>query len=121
MGQVRAAPLWQSGLRCRCPRCGQGRLYTAYLKLAPGCSICGLDFGFADAGDGPAVFVVLVAGAFIAGTAAIIEINYSPPYWVHALVWLPLTLTVCLGLLPVFKATLVALQFRNQAGEGRRQ
>ena len=118
MVQPRAAPLWQSGLRCRCPRCGQGRLFASYLKIAPGCAICGLDFGFADAGDGPAVFVILVAGAFIAGAAAFIEINYNPPYWLHAVLWLPLTLTVCLTLLPIFKATLVALQYRNQAGEG---
>ena len=120
MAQLRVAPLWQSGLRCRCPRCGEGPLYASYLKIALKCAACGLDYSFADAGDGPAVFVVLVAGAFIAGMAAFIEINYQPPYWLHAVLWLPLTLAVCLTLLPVFKATLVALQYRNQAGEGRR-
>jgi len=121
MRGLRVAPLWLAGLRCRCPRCGQGALYTAYLKIAPRCDACGLNLAFADAGDGPAVFVTFVAGAFIAGMAAVIEINFSPPYWVHALIWLPLTLTLCLALLPVFKATLVALQYRHQAGEGRRE
>jgi uncharacterized protein (DUF983 family) len=119
MGQLRAAPLWQSGLLCRCPRCGQGRLYSAYLKIAPACSVCKLDYGFADAGDGPAVFVILIAGAFIVASAVIVEVNFRPPYWLHALLWLPLTLTVCLTLLPVFKAILFALQYRNQSGQGR--
>jgi uncharacterized protein (DUF983 family) len=119
MGQLRAAPLWQSGLLCRCPRCGRGRLYVAYLKIGPKCPACGLDFGFADAGDGPAVFVILIAGAFIVAAALFVEVNYRPPYWLHAVLWLPLTLTMCLGMLPLFKATLFALQYRNQAGEGR--
>ena len=119
MGQLRAAPLWRSGLLCRCPRCGQGKLYISYLKIAPRCLACNLDYAFADAGDGPAVFVILIAGAFIVAAALFVEINYRPPYWLHAVLWLPLTLTLCLGMLPVFKATMFALQYRNQAGEGR--
>jgi uncharacterized protein (DUF983 family) len=114
-----AAPLLQSGLRCRCPRCGRGPLYSAYLKIAPGCSLCGLDYRFADAGDGPAVFVIFVAGAIIAGAAAFVELNFHPPYWVHALIWLPATVGLCLALLPPFKATLFALQYRHRAGEDR--
>jgi uncharacterized protein (DUF983 family) len=121
MGQVRAAPLWRAGLLCRCPRCGNGTIYFGYLKLAKECSSCWLDFGFADPGDGPAVFVVLVAGAFIVACALGVEINYHPPLWVHAVIWGPLTVGLCLALLPVFKATLFALQYRNQAGEGRLQ
>jgi uncharacterized protein (DUF983 family) len=89
------------------------------LKFASGCKACGLDYGFADAGDGPAVFVILIAGAFIVAAALFVEVNYRPPYWLHAALWLPLTLTLCLGMLPPFKATLFALQYRNQAGEGR--
>ncbi|MFL1875307.1 DUF983 domain-containing protein, partial [Hansschlegelia beijingensis] len=46
----------------RCPACGRGRLFDGYIKLRPSCAACGLDFGFADSGDGPAVFVMLVAG-----------------------------------------------------------
>jgi uncharacterized protein (DUF983 family) len=95
-------------------------LFSSYLKIAPGCSVCGLDYGFADAGDGPAVFVILIAGALIAAAAAFVELNFRPPYWMHALIWLPVTVGLCLVLLPPFKATLFALQYRNQAGEGRR-
>ena len=115
-----AAPLWQSGLRCRCPRCGRGPLFASYLKIAPRCSVCDLDYAIADAGDGPAVFVIFVAGAIIAGAAAFVELNFHPPYWMHALIWLPATVGLCMALLPPFKATLFALQYRNQAGEGRR-
>lgn len=115
------APLWLSGLRCRCPRCGKGPLFNGYLKIAPACTVCGLDYGFADAGDGPAVFVVLVAGAIIAASAAIVELTFHPPYWMHLVIWLPVTVGLCLALLPPFKATLFALQYRHDAGEGRLQ
>jgi len=115
------APLLQSGLRCRCPRCGRGPLYIGYLKIAPRCTVCDLDYGFADAGDGPAVFVVLVAGAIIAAAAAFVELNFHPPYWMHLVIWLPVTVGLCLALLPPFKATLFALQYRTNAGEGRLQ
>jgi uncharacterized protein (DUF983 family) len=113
--------LWQSGLLCRCPRCGTGKLYAEYLKFAERCTVCDLSYRFADSGDGPAVFVMLIAGAFIVAGALFVEANFSPPYWVHAVLWLPLTVGLCLGLLPPFKATLFALQYLNQAGEGRMQ
>jgi uncharacterized protein (DUF983 family) len=107
MGEQRRAPLLQAGLRCRCPRCGEGRLYKAYLTFADRCTACGLDYRFADAGD------------FIVGCALFVEVNFQPPLWLHAVLWLPLTLITCLSLLPPFKATLFALQYRNEAGEGR--
>jgi uncharacterized protein (DUF983 family) len=119
MTNVQAAPLWQSGLRCRCPRCGKGRLFKAYLVFAERCAVCDLDYRFADAGDGPAVFVILIAGAFVVGCALFVEVNYQPPYWIHALLWLPLSVGLCLGMLPPLKATMFALQYRNDAGEGR--
>ncbi len=119
MGQLRAAPLWRSGLLCRCPRCGLGKLYSGYLKIATHCTVCALDYGFADPGDGPAVFVILIAGAFIVACAITVELKYAPPFWVHALLWGPLTIVVCLTLLPLFKAVLFALQYRFQSGEGR--
>ena len=121
MNERRAAPLLQAGLRCRCPRCGKGRLYKAYLTFADHCTSCGLDYRFADAGDGPAVFVVLIAGAIIVGCALFVEANFSPPLWLHAVLWLPLTLLICLSLLPPLKATMFALQYRHEAGEGRLQ
>ena len=107
------------GLNGRCPRCGQGRLFKGFLNLAPRCSACGLDFSFADSADGPAVFVILIVGFLIAGAALLTEIAYSPPIWVHLVVWLPLVLVLCLGMLRPLKGLLVALQYHHRAEEGR--
>jgi uncharacterized protein (DUF983 family) len=110
---------YKSGLRGRCPRCGEGRLFVSYLTIAPRCERCNLDFSFADAGDGPAVFVILIAGFVVVGAALIVEATWRPPYWLHAMLWLPLLLVLTLGLLRPLKGLLVALQFHHQAEEGR--
>ena len=57
-----------TGLLCRCPRCGKGKLFDGFLTLKPKCDACGLDFSFADAGDGPAIFVIMIAGAIVVGS-----------------------------------------------------
>ena len=110
---------YAAGLRCRCPRCGEGRLFTGFLTLAPRCERCGLDFGFADAGDGPAVFVILIAGFVVVVLAVMVEFLWRPPYWVHAVLWIPAILAVTLGLLRPLKGTLIALQYFHKAAEGR--
>lgn len=107
------------GLRGRCPRCGEGRLFRGFLGLRPNCESCGLDFGFADAGDGPAVFVILIGGFIVVFAALITEILYRPPYWVHAALWLPLILLVTLVPLRSIKGLLIALQYHHKAAEGR--
>ena len=84
-----------AGLTARCPRCGQGKLFDGFLTLRPRCSECGLDYSFADAGDGPAVFVMFIAGFIVVGTALVVEIKYAPPLWVHALLWVPLKARPC--------------------------
>lgn len=81
--------------------------------------MCGLNYGFADAGDGPAVFVILLAGFLVVGLAVIVEFIFRPPYWVHAILWIPLVLAVTLGLLRPLKGILVAMQFHHKAAEGR--
>ena len=108
-----------SGALGRCPACGRGKLFSGYLALAPRCEVCGLDYDFADAGDGPAVFVVLVSGFIIVGAALFVEIAYSPPYWVHALLWGTLAIALPLLLLRSFKGVLIGLQYKNNAQEGR--
>jgi uncharacterized protein (DUF983 family) len=108
-----------AGIACRCPRCGRGRLFTGFLTLARRCESCGLDYNFADAGDGPAVFVILIAGFLVVGAAVVVEFLWRPPYWVHALLWIPMILVVTLGLLRPLKGLLVALQFRHKAEQGR--
>ncbi|MFG1402777.1 DUF983 domain-containing protein [Xanthobacter sediminis] len=113
-----ASPL-ASGLLGRCPRCGRGRLFKGFLGLAPACTACGLDYGFADSGDGPAVFVILIGGSVVVAAALWVEAVFEPPLWVHAVLWIPATLAVTLGLLRPLKGLLVALQYRNRAAEGR--
>jgi uncharacterized protein (DUF983 family) len=108
-----------AGLLCRCPRCGKGRLFAGFLDLAPSCNVCRLDYSFADAGDGPAVFIVLIAGFIVTGAALIVEVSYQPPLWLHAALWLPLGLALPLLLLRPFKAILIALQYHHKAEEGR--
>lgn len=108
-----------TGLRSRCPRCGDGRLFDGFLQLAPSCSACGLSFSFADSADGPAVFVILIVGFVIAGAALLTEVAYSPPVWVHFILWVPLVLVLCLGMLRPLKGVLIALQYHHRAEEGR--
>jgi uncharacterized protein (DUF983 family) len=107
------------GLRGRCPRCGEGTLYRGFINLKPACDKCGLDFGFADAGDGPAVFAILIGGFIVVFAALGVEFAYQPPYWLHALLWLPLILLVTLGPLRPIKGVLIALQYHHKAQEGR--
>ena len=107
------------GLRGRCPRCGEGRLFHGFLSLRPACERCGLDYGFADAGDGPAVFVILIGGFIVVFAARMTEVVYQPPYWVHAALWLPLILVVTLVPLRLVKGLLIALQYHHKAAEGR--
>jgi uncharacterized protein (DUF983 family) len=110
---------WVSGVLARCPRCGTGKLFAGFLQLAPSCSSCSLNYDFADAGDGPAVFVILFAGFLVAGGALVTELVYQPPYWLHALIWGPLAVLVPMAMLRPFKGVLVALQYANAAREGR--
>ncbi len=107
------------GIAGRCPACGQGKMFSGYLNLAPRCEFCGLDYHFADSGDGPSVFVILVTGFLVVGAALAVEILYSPPYWLHALLWGPLAILHPLVLLRSFKGVLIALQYRHKAEEGR--
>ena len=112
------SPLF-AGLMCRCPRCGKGKLFRGFLDLRERCEVCGLDYSFADSGDGPAVFVALFGGFIVLGAALWTEVVYQPPIWVHMVVFLPLTLIVCLGMLRPLKGVLIALQYRNKAELGR--
>ena len=108
-----------TGLSCACPRCGQGRLSASFLKLEPRCERCGLDYGFADSGDGPAVFIMFLAGAIVVGAALVTEILFQPPYWVHAALWLPLIMLVTLGPLRPMIGLMIALQYHHKAAESR--
>ena len=108
-----------AGLKGCCPRCGEGRLFSRFLTVAPRCETCGLDYSFADAGDGPAVFVILIIGFVVVGSALWLEVSHNPPLWLHFLLWIPLTLALTLTALRLIKGVLITLQYRNKAAEGR--
>jgi uncharacterized protein (DUF983 family) len=108
-----------AGFTCRCPRCGKGKLYKGFLSIGPRCEVCGLDYAFANSGDGPAVFVIFVVSPVVILLAVILEALLHPAPWVHLVVWLPVTVVLCLALLRPFKATMIALQYRHDAREGR--
>jgi len=108
-----------TGLSGRCPRCGDGHMFKGFLNVAARCEACGLDYSFADAGDGPAVFVTLIAGFLVLGAALAVDVAYEPPLWVYLVFFMPLTLLVCLGLLRPLKGLLIASQYYNKAEPGR--
>jgi uncharacterized protein (DUF983 family) len=108
-----------AGLAGRCPRCRTGKLFDGFLRLRPRCEACGLDYSFADSGDGPAVFVILIAGFIVVFAALVVEVLFQPPFWLHALVWLPLILLTTLLPLRLLKGVLIALQYHHKAEEGR--
>jgi uncharacterized protein (DUF983 family) len=96
-------------------------LFDGLFTLRPRarCDTCGLDYGFIDSADGPAIFVMLAAGFVVVFTALIVEVTYQPPFWLHAVLWLPLILAVTLLPLRPVKGLLVALQYHHKAAEGQ--
>jgi uncharacterized protein (DUF983 family) len=109
----------KTGLACRCPRCGRGKLFAGYLTVAKSCASCGLDYSFADAGDGAAWFVMSLACVFGVGSILGIEVAYAPRWWVHVLIAIPSLIVVPMILLRPVKAMLLAQQWRMNASEGR--
>lgn len=117
--QLSISPL-RAGLTMRCPRCGEGKLFSGFLSVKKSCSACELDYKFADAGDGPAVFIMLIVGFIVVGAVLYVELTYQPPYWLHAIIWPPLILLLSLGMLRPLKAYLIALQYHNDARQAKR-
>jgi len=112
-GNFPAVSLFRAALGCRCPRCGKGRLFSGLLSVRGACESCGLDLSAQDAGDGPAVFVIFFLGLIVVGLAAVVELRFSPPIWVHLVLWTPLILGGAIAMLRPFKAGLIALQYRH--------
>jgi uncharacterized protein (DUF983 family) len=108
-----------TGIACRCPRCGRGRLFRGLLSINDACSVCGFDLKAADSGDGPAVFIIMILGAIVAPLALWVEFGLEPPIWVHILLWPPVVFGGAIGLLRPMKGVLIALQFHHQASEHR--
>lgn len=106
-------------MRGLCPRCGAKTLFAGFATFAPKCRACGLDFAGFNVGDGPAAFLIFIVGGIVVALAIWVELAFSPPFWVHILLWLPLTVMMTIGLLRLSKALLLALEYRHRAREGR--
>ena len=113
MNEVPAISPIRAALGCRCPRCGRGRLFTGLLNVRGACEVCGLDLSAQDAGDGPAVFVILFLGLIVVALAALVEIEFSPPIWIHLVLWTPFIIVGAIAMLRPLKAGLIALQYRH--------
>ena len=114
--ELPARPVWQSirrGFRGHCPHCGRGSLFRAFLKVADRCAACGEAFHHHRADDAPAYFVILIVGHVVVPLALVVEVVYAPPYWVHAVLWLPLTIGLAVGLLQPIKGAIVGWQWAN--------
>ena len=109
------------GLRGRCPRCGKGGLFDGFLQVADRCPVCGLGFGGQDAGDGPAVFGIFVLGFGVAGLAGVVEYLFSPPLWLHMVLWAPLILGGGLLMLRPLKGLMIAIQYRFRSVDDPQQ
>lgn len=112
----------RAGLSGSCPRCGEGRLFKGFLTVGERCGNCGLSYGFADSGDGPAVFVIFLIGFLVVALALWMEVTINPPLWVHFGLWIPLTLVLGMVGLRMMKGLLIVLQYRNKAaGAGMKE
>jgi len=104
-----------AGLRCRCPRCGRGRLFDGYLTVRGTCEACGLGLADHDTGDGPAVFVIFILGAVMVPLALSVEAAFQPPLWLHAVLWSVTILAGTVALLRPLKGLMVALHYRHRS------
>jgi len=100
-----------------CPRCGARTLFNGVAQFAPRCRACSLDFAQFNVGDGPAAFLTLVVGALIVGLALWVEVAWHPPFWVHAVLWIPLTTVAVIWGLRAGKAALLAAEYQRKAQE----
>jgi uncharacterized protein (DUF983 family) len=105
-----------TGIAGKCPRCGRGKLFSGYLTVAKSCASCGLHYSFADTGDGAAWFVMLFACVAGVGSILGIEVAYSPPWWVHVLIAIPVLVIMPVILLRPMKGVLLAQQWKTGAG-----
>jgi len=110
----------ESALSGRCPRCGEKTLFGGLTNFAEQCRACGLDYSQYNVGDGPAAFLTMVIGALVLALALVLEFSFNPPFWVHVLLWVPLTAAAVVFGLRFAKALLLIIEYRNDAHEGRR-
>jgi len=116
-GREKWSWIYKSGLHGLCPRCGEGRMFKRWLKVADSCAYCELDYGFATPDDGPAFFSLCFIAFPLVFLVVWLEVALRPPFWVHAVVSVPLMIVPCVLALHPIKGWLVASQYVNKAQE----
>jgi uncharacterized protein (DUF983 family) len=109
--------LARAALSCRCPRCGKGPIYRGVLALRDACPACGLDLREVDTGDGGAFAGIMVVSIVVVVLAFWVDFRFSPPIWVHAIVWPIVTVVLSILVMRMAKAGLVAAQYRYRKRE----
>ncbi len=112
-------PIARAALFGLCPQCGAQTLFDGPAKFAPHCRVCSLDFQSYNVGDGPAAFLTLIVGALIVVAALVVDSAFAPPFWLHIILWVPLTVGAVVYGLRVGKAALLASEHQRKAAEGR--
>lgn len=112
---------WQTGLRGRCPACGEGRLFDGFLTVVEHCAVCGADLRAQDSGDGPVAFITLFAGAAVVIAALVVEVKYGWAIWLHMAVWLPMAAALSVALMRPLKGLTIALQYKHRRSDFERQ
>lgn len=118
----RFAQTLQKGLSCKCPKCGEGPLYPSLfdLRLHEKCPACGLDLAKNDSADGPAVFLIFILGFLLVPAALIFDNIFSPPLWVHGVLWTIVALGITLGSLKPLKSYIIYLQYKHRQSDWER-
>ncbi|MBO9580364.1 MAG: DUF983 domain-containing protein [Sphingobium sp.] len=112
-------PLVRAALQARCPSCEAAPLFDGWVGFASHCRACGLDYGKFNVGDGPAAFLILIIGGLVTALALTLQLSAHPPFWVHIILWVPITTLLVILCLRASKAALLILEYRHQAREGR--
>lgn len=110
-------PAVRAGLMGRCPACGRGPLFEGFLKRRASCEACGFDLGAVETGDGAATFIMQIVGFLVGFSALAVEIAFSPPIWLHLIIWLPLVAGLALALMRPGKGLMTALQMLRQRSD----
>lgn len=110
-------PAVRAGLIGRCPACGRGPLFEGFLRRRASCEACGFDLGAVEIGDGAATFIMQIAGFLVGFSALAVEIAFSPPIWLHLIIWLPLVAGLALALMRPGKGLMTALQMLRQRSD----
>lgn len=109
--------LAEAALLGLCPDCSEPTMFDGVLAFSPRCEGCGLDYSRFNVGDGPVALVTLLVGAITVGLAMWLQLSVEPPWWVHALLWIPITVALVVGGLRITKGLLLVTEYRNDARE----